>query len=175
MRKIHIGKNLVSCKSAAIAVMLAGVLIFVLPGLAQNGAGYELTWGEEYALDSFIELSDSNEGGDYFEVIWGTFGTSGQSSGGEYSQIGSVGITDGNEMSGGEYTVTELSEASPFCTVDLQNFVRFAEHWDRTDCNEMNNWCNGADLDQMGDVNWFDLAFLVDEWLCYCPYGWPLR
>ena len=119
-----------------------------------------------------FSLTLAQSGGEV-EVIWGTFGASGESSGGGYSQTGSVGVTDGNEMSGGEYTVTEQSEASDDCIIDFHHFVSFSEHWDRSDCNEMNNWCDGADMDQLGEVDWYDLGYFVDEWLCFCPYGWP--
>jgi hypothetical protein len=33
----------------------------------------------------------------------------------------------------------------------------------------------GADLDNLGDVDYYDLDLLADEWLDYCPYDWPLR
>ncbi len=26
-----------------------------------------------------------------------------------------------------------------------------------------------------GDVDLADLRLFVDEWLCYCPQGWPLK
>ena len=131
--------------------------------------------GGQYSLKSFVELSDSNQTPGEFEVLWGMFGAAGESSGGPYSQIGSLQITDGNEMSGGEYTVTEQSEALPDCIVSFIDFVRFAEYWLRADCSELNSWCDGADLNHANGVDFADLDLLVDEWLLYCPYIWPLR
>jgi len=34
-----------------------------------------------------------------------------------------------------------------------------------------------ADLykDEYNIVNWLDLEVFVDQWLCYCPVGWPLK
>ncbi|MFH1371605.1 MAG: hypothetical protein ABII09_10020 [Planctomycetota bacterium] len=129
----------------------------------------------QYGLKSFVELSDSNQSQDEFEVLWGLFGASGESSGGPYNQIGSVPLTDGNEMSGGEYTVTEQSEALPDCIVSFIDFVRFVEYWLWADCSELNRWCDGADLNHANGVDFDDLDLLADEWLLYCPYIWPLR
>ncbi|UCF43351.1 MAG: hypothetical protein JSV99_12425 [Planctomycetota bacterium] len=42
-------------------------------------------------------------------------------------------------------------------------------------CDAGNDWCEGADLDQMGDVDGVDLGLFVQEWLYWCPYDWPLK
>jgi hypothetical protein len=63
----------------------------------------------------------------------------------------------------------------PLCIVEFYNFARFAEHWLDTGCDAGNDWCGGADLDQLGDVDWLDLEMLLDEWLDYCPHLWPLK
>ena len=63
----------------------------------------------------------------------------------------------------------------PLCMVDFHHYARFAEHWMEADCNELNNWCGGADLNYNGDVNSLDLGLFVDEWLDYCPAPWPLK
>jgi hypothetical protein len=62
----------------------------------------------------------------------------------------------------------------PPCIVDFQHFARFADNWLQVDCNDMNNWCDGADLSYSGDVNSLDLRLFADEWLDYCPVPWPL-
>ena len=107
----------------------------------------------------------------------GGVGIAGESSGGEYSQTGSVVLTavDANELSGGEYTMVEESAAEVDCIVDMEHFLRFAEHWLRTDCSELNDWCSGADLDNLGSVDFLDLELFVYDWLYYCPLDWPLR
>jgi hypothetical protein len=59
--------------------------------------------------------------------------------------------------------------------VDFEHFARFADYWLYEICDEGNNWCKGADLDHLDGVNGVDLRFFVEEWLCYCPSGWPLK
>jgi hypothetical protein len=63
----------------------------------------------------------------------------------------------------------------PLCFVEFDDFARFAEHWLEAPCDAGNDWCGGADLNQLGDVDGVDLGLFVDEWLNYCPYNWPLR
>jgi hypothetical protein len=63
----------------------------------------------------------------------------------------------------------------PLCVVDFHHFARFADHWLQADCNELNNWCGGADLNYNSDVNSLDLRLFADEWLDYCPVNWPLK
>ncbi len=146
MRKIEIAKNLGSCKSAVAALMLAGVIIFLLPGLSKSEGGYELIWGE--------------------------VGISGESSGDGYTQEGSVLVTDGNEMSGAGYTMVEESVVvSDDCIVSFSDFARFAEQWLKTGPDLAADLYEDED----NIVNLRDLKVFVDEWLHYCPYGWQLR
>jgi hypothetical protein len=49
--------------------------------------------------------------------------------------------------------------------VDLADFAVFAQYWQNTEC-EFPDWCAGADCEPDGDVDWADLAALVDGWLC---------
>lgn len=63
----------------------------------------------------------------------------------------------------------------PLCFVDFKHFARFADYWLEEECDESNNWCVGADLNQLDGVNGVDLRLLVEEWFCYCPEGWPLK
>ena len=44
-----------------------------------------------------------------------------------------------------------------------------------TGCDAGNNWCGGADLNLLGDVDLVDFGLFVEEWLDYCPYNWPLK
>jgi len=55
------------------------------------------------------------------------------------------------------------------CVVDFGLFASFADYWLETGSNLP------ADLDGNGIVNLYDLKLFVDEWLCLCPYNWPLR
>lgn len=53
--------------------------------------------------------------------------------------------------------------------VDFADFAVFARHWQRCDCNEQNEWCQGADFEPTyGIVDWYDLAALREKWLT----GW---
>ena len=166
MRIANFAKNPGIRGSVSAALVMGCVFILASPGQAAIEGESS---GGQYSLKSIVGLSDSNQSQDEFEVLWGLFGGSGESSGGPYSQIGSVQITDGNEMSGGEYTVTEQSEALPDCIVSFIDFVRFAEYW-------LGNGGNlPADLDGNGIVNLYDLKLFVEDWLCLCPYNWPLR
>jgi hypothetical protein len=62
----------------------------------------------------------------------------------------------------------------PLCVVGFRHFAIFAEHWLDSDCNDLNNWCAGADINYNGDVNSLDLNLFTDEWLNPCPDTWPL-
>ncbi len=62
----------------------------------------------------------------------------------------------------------------PSCIVGFRHFATFAAHWLDGDCNDLNNWCGGADLDYSGAVDWVDLDLFVGEWLNPCPNSWPL-
>jgi hypothetical protein len=50
--------------------------------------------------------------------------------------------------------------------VNFVDFAIFASQWDATDCNDP-NWCDGADLDRDGYVDYNDLTLFVEYWL------WP--
>jgi len=114
--------------------------------------------------------------GDY-ELSWRTIdGGGGTSSGGTYTLMGTIGQPDAGVMAGGDYELLGgFWPGEPLCTVDFEHFARFAEHWLDTDCNDLNNWCGGADLDHLDGVDSYDLKLFVDEWLLYCPLGWPLK
>jgi hypothetical protein len=56
----------------------------------------------------------------------------------------------------------------PLC-VDFEEYARFAENWLQTNCNGLNNWCDGADFEPDGDVDRLDLKRFLDKWLAFCP------
>ena len=117
-------------------------------------------------------------GGDY-EISWSTIdGGGGTSSGGPYTLTGTIGQPDAAWSSGGQYELLGgFWPGGPLCFVDFYSFARFAEQWLQEDCSESNNWCDGADLyvDENNIVNRLDLKVFVEQWLCYCPTGWPLK
>ena len=49
--------------------------------------------------------------------------------------------------------------------VNLQDFSRLAKHWGRTDCNSANNWCEYADLNRDGTVDYNDVDKFSKQWL----------
>ena len=139
-------KTMASVTRLAISIMLFMVLI----GPSANGQ-YELSW---YTID----------------------GGGGLSSSGPYALIGTIGQPDAAYSRGGNYELLGgFWPGGPFCFVDFEHFARFADYWLYEICDEGNNWCDGADLNQLDGVNNVDLGLFVEEWLCYCPTGWPLK
>ncbi len=114
--------------------------------------------------------------GDY-DIIWSTIdGGGGRSTGGPYVLTGTIGQPDAAWSSGGNYELLGgFWPGGPLCFVNFEHFARFAEHWLDEDCSELNNWCDGADLEPDGDVDFGDLKRFVDEWLYSCPHDWALR
>ena len=116
--------------------------------------------------------------GDY-ALEWYTIdGGGGRSSGGPYTLTGTIGQPDAAYSAGGQYELLGgFWPGGPLCFVDFESFARFAEHWLQEDCSELNNWCDGADLyvDENSIVNRLDLKVFVEQWLFYCPPGWPLK
>ena len=51
------------------------------------------------------------------------------------------------------------------CSTDLLDWAEFVEYWLETDCGTGNNWCGGADLNHVHDVNLEDLAEFASYWL----------
>ena len=115
-------------------------------------------------------------GGDY-DLSWSVIGGGGGvSSGGSYVLGGTIGQREAAYSAGGDDELLGgFWPGGPLCTVNFEHFVRFADYWLDASCNAGNDWCGGADLDQLGDVDGTDLGLFVDEWLNYCPYNWPLR
>ncbi len=117
-------------------------------------------------------LAISNASGEY-EISWYSIdGGGGRSSGGPYELVGTIGQPDAAYSSGGNYELLGgFWPGGPLCFVNFEHFARFAEQW----------WLTGtglpADLyeDLNNQVNWHDLRVFVEQWLCYCPQGWPLK
>ena len=123
-----------------------------------------------------ITLVESIANGQY-EISWYTIdGGGGRSTGGQYTITGTIGQPDAAYSSGGNYEILAgFWPGGPLCFVDFEHFARFADYWLDKPCNEGNNWCGGADLNQLEGVNKVDLKLFIEEWLCYCPAGWPLK
>ena len=55
------------------------------------------------------------------------------------------------------------------CSTDMLDFAIFALHWMENNCDEGNNWCGGADLNHIDDVDGYDLAVFCEYWLNTSP------
>ncbi len=115
-------------------------------------------------------------GGDY-EISWSTIdGGGGRSTGGDYALTGTIGQPDAGEMSGGDYKLAggfwPGGPIPALCFVNFEHFAEFALYWLDTSCDQ-NNWCEGADLDYLGDVDLEDVKVLAYYWLNDCPPDWP--
>ena len=110
--------------------------------------------------------------GDY-DISWYTIdGGGGRSTGGPYTLMGTIGQPDAAYSSGGNYELLGgFWPGGPLCFVDFEHFARFAEYWLEEGTG------SPADLfvDPDNEVNWLDLRVFVEQWLCYCPTGWPLK
>ena len=108
-----------------------------------------------------------------YELSWYTIdGGGGQSSGGDFSVIGTIAQPDAAWSSGGDYELLGgFWPGGPLCFVDFEHFARFAQYWLETGTG------SPADLyeDLNNKVNHLDLRVFVDQWLCYCPENWPLK
>ncbi|MHC4738635.1 MAG: InlB B-repeat-containing protein [Planctomycetota bacterium] len=60
---------------------------------------------------------------------------------------------------------TLIGDFEPDGDVDSADFAKFAQHWRQTPCDELNDWCGGADFNQLDGVNLDDLKVLTDNWL----------
>lgn len=109
-------------------------------------------------------------GSDY-ELNWSTIdGGGGRSSGGPFTLTGSISQPDAGYSSGGEFEVLGgFFGAGQLCIVEFDDFARFAQYWLHPSCNLSNDFCYGADLDEIDGVNFVDLGLFIDYWLSYCP------
>ncbi len=122
------------------------------------------------ALSLICLLTAIPVSGDY-EIVRHTIDSGGgTSSGGQYLVNGTIGQPDAAYSYGGDYELLGgFWPGEPLCRVNLEHFARFAELWLETGTDLP------ADLYKDNVINLFDLKLFADEWLCYCPYGWPLK
>jgi hypothetical protein len=108
--------------------------------------------------------------GDY-QIVWSTIDSGGgQSSGGQYVLTGTIGQPDAAYSAGDNFELLGgFWPGGPLCFVEFDDYARFAESWLVAGSNLP------ADFDGNGIVDLNDLKLFVNEWLCLCPYNWPLR
>jgi hypothetical protein len=63
------------------------------------------------------------------------------------------------------YTVGLTGDFEPDGDVDFADYAAFAPQFRRNDCEELNDWCGGADFNHLDGVNLDDLKALTDNWL----------
>ena len=134
-------------QTAIFTILVLGLGLMAMPVNAQSSGPYELSW-------STID------------------GGGGQSSGGSYELTATIGQPDAAYSSGGDYELLGgFWPGGPLCFVNFEHFARFAQYWLEPGAGLP------ADLyvDVDNKVNYLDLKVFVEEWLCYCPAGWPLK
>ena len=90
--------------------------------------------------------------------------------GGQYTVTGTIAQPDAAYSESGNYELLGgFWPGAPMCLVDFEDFAKFAKYWLESGTGLP------ADLYGDGTVDFLDLEKFVEEWLCYCPYGWPLK
>ena len=106
-----------------------------------------------------------------YQIVWSTIdGGGGTSAGGKYVVSGTIGQPDAAYSASGNYELLGgFWPGGPLCFVDFPDFSKFAKYWLQSGTGLP------ADLYEDGTIDSLDLQKFVEEWLCYCPYGWPLK
>jgi hypothetical protein len=66
-------------------------------------------------------------------------------------------------------TITNQADLNDDLTVNVADFAMFVNEWLAQDCNENNNWCQGCDFDQSGNVDNNDMAIFACNWQWRLP------
>jgi hypothetical protein len=128
------------------------------------------------SLLTIVLITVSMANADYSIPWYSIDGGGGTSLNGPYKIVGIIGQPDADYLAGGNYELLSgFLVGGPLCIVNLEHFASFAVHWLDGPCNEGNDWCHGADLNQLNDVTLDDLTILTGYWLEVCPFGWPLK
>ena len=124
-----------------------------------------------------LSLPVMSMSGDNYQISSSSIdGGGGHSTSADYAMTATIGQPDVGEMAGDDYGMLGgFLPGMPLCIVDFEHFARFARYWLDMHCNVGNDWCSGADLDQLGDVDMLHLKVFLNDWLYYCPHNWPLK
>ena len=122
-------------------------------------------------ISLLITITVSGQTGGQYDLSWSTIdGGGGMSSGGPYVLTGTIGQPDADWASGDSYELLGgFWPGGPLCIVAFDDFARFAEHWRDSGTGL------AGDLDGDKDVDFSDLGWFADFWLCYCPIPWSLK
>ena len=61
--------------------------------------------------------------------------------------------------------ITGGENGLPDGKVDKRDLAKFSSYWANTGCDPNNHWCDFADLDRDGDVDFGDFSHMSLEWL----------
>jgi len=76
--------------------------------------------------------------------------------------------TDGQAPSDGPtwmFTTDVSADITRDDKVNLEDYTVLAKNFNATDCNDLNDWCDKADIDKSGVVDINDLFIMVEHWL----------
>jgi len=119
-------------------------------------------------LIAIVFLANVNAGD--FKIVRYTIDGGGITSIGDpYVLDGTIGQPDAAWSAGDNYElIGGFWSRIPYCIVNFEDFARFTEYWLETGAGLP------ADLYEDNVVDPLDLNAFVNEWLQYCPRGWPL-
>jgi hypothetical protein len=118
---------------------------------------------------AIVSITYAQTGGDY-QIVWSTIdGGGGTTAGGQYNLTSTIGQPDAEYSSGSKYELLGgFWPGGPLCFVEFADLAVFVQYWLENEAGLP------ADLDGNGRVDFYDFRFFADEWLCTCPYNWPL-
>ena len=123
---------------------------------------------------AYYDIYVSDNGGDYTLWLNNTIDTNGVFTGEDDHtyEFYSVAIDDvGNREEPPDAPDAETTVGVPWPDlndddkINALDLMLFSEQWPRTDCEEANDWCSGADLDQKGQVDATDFCIIAQHWL----------
>ena len=163
------GSNIFDMDVSDITLGVYDVIVYLCANEGQYGAGagkivfnggpeqgFQLPPKGEFS--SFTEIVDSTTPGNYI-VFKGVTGISFsvQVWGNGADHIGPCGFQFGTNGLPGDLGMNGF--------VNLVDYAGFAARWRDTDCDPDNNFCGGADINRVDDVNMNDLLILARNWL----------
>lgn len=114
------------------------------------------------SVGTVISVNGANEGPYVFKVLVTEPGLINATLAGDINDL------DDRGMIPYQWTFRQITAAGDFdCDghVKLNDFAVLASHWMESDCNVLNNWCDGTDLDWTGQIDLSDLNIVAENWL----------
>jgi Glycosyl hydrolase family 57 len=133
-----------------------------------NGWSGWFDGGSQQVCGNVLEgvLNWNAEFGAMPESVFLAMGAYGTQDGGSLQFQIPLGNGDGNiDVSEFYELILKPGDLNSDGTIDLMDFAVFATHWMEINCNAVNNWCGGADLNHINNVDIEDIAKLASFWL----------